>query len=96
MEDTRKFITINENDNSVIMIDYFPFDSGKTEEQLLKEGFLVNEIPELTEIEKGYTYTMKYNIESNEVYYDRKEVIPSSNTPNTLLSSRITLLENIF
>lgn len=58
---SKKFIKV-ENDK-VTFIHYLPFDEkngmGKTEEELLKEGYLVDEIPEAEEKE-GMVAVMYY------------------------------------
>ena len=102
MEDTRKYIEINEEDLSIISIAYYPFHSeygmNKTEEELLQTGYLVDEIPDqpTESIGDDYSWKMFYNTETNSCYWDKikNEVIPQLPTEVELLDERVTLLED--
>lgn len=67
-----KFITYNDN-LDIHLIHNMPFDKvnglGKTEEELLKLGALVNEIPEI-DVPKDKIIKYKYNPSDNTVYYE--------------------------
>ena len=70
-----KFITYNE-DFEIQLIHNMPFDElnglGKSEEELLKEGALVEEIPEV-EVPSDKLVIYKYNKEDNTVYTELVE-----------------------
>lgn len=65
------FVKIN-SENIVEYVHYHPFDEthglGKTEEELLSEGLLVESIPEPDENGKGYI--LKYNPDDKSFYYE--------------------------
>lgn len=65
------YIVINRQNNEVLTRHYMPFDEkyglGKTEEELLQDGILVEDIPEPEQI-SGKTPVLKYN--GAELYYD--------------------------
>lgn len=67
-----KFITYNEN-FEVQLIHNMPFDEinglSKSEEELLKEGALVSEIPQV-DCPSDKLVVYKYNQEANSVYYE--------------------------
>lgn len=64
------FISLNQN-NEINVIHYMPFDDkyglGKTEEELLQEGILINSIPEPEQVE-GKVPILKYN--GTDLYYE--------------------------
>lgn len=77
----KKFI--KHEQNKITLIHYQPFDKknglGKTEEELLQEGILVNEIPQ-PEKREGYYASAFWDNDKKEIYFkyfliDEEEVI---------------------
>lgn len=89
----KKFIQINE-ENVVIMINYFPFDEksgmGMTEEELLVIGKLVDEIPNIP-FSDGKIGQYIYNSNTNTVDY---EYIDRPKTTEELQAEEIESLRN--
>jgi hypothetical protein len=86
-----KFIKTEEN--KVILVHYMPFDDinglGKTEEELLQTGYLVEEIPELEQID-GKSAITYYTPEQG--FWFEYADIPK--TPEQIQAEKIDLLEN--
>lgn len=65
------YIQVNDN-KDVTTIDYLPFDEihglGKTKEELLETGFLVNEIPSPDTSDKAKDAILKYD--NGSLYYE--------------------------
>lgn len=68
----KKFIRVAD-DFEVKFTHYMPFDEthglGKTKEELLKEGYLVDEVPE-PEFRESYIAKRYYDKEKNKIYYE--------------------------
>jgi len=88
------FLKIGEN-NEILMIHNRPFDPnpknglGKSEEELLQEGILVESLPEPEEIE-GKIPILKFN--GTELYY---EYIDIPLTPEEEFQQRIELIQQV-
>ncbi|GAA0240137.1 hypothetical protein [Metaclostridioides mangenotii] len=82
-----------DNNNTVTTQHFYPFDIelgyGKTEEELLKTGFLVETIPEGENI-PGKETILKYDKESNSFYFEYED-IPKNEEES--LKDKIKVLE---
>lgn len=86
------YIEINSN-GEVMRNENYPFHEkhglGKTKEELLQTGYLIESIPKPQEI-PGKQYVMYFNVESNEIYYKYEDALKSE---NEILRERISALE---
>lgn len=86
-------IFVRVKDSDVLEIHYQPFDPvyglGKTEEELLKEGILVDSVPEPEYIE-GKASVLKYDQAEGKLYYEYED-IPL--TGEALLEQKVKQLE---
>ena len=69
------FIKVNQQ-NQVTFINYQPFDAvhgmKKTREELLSEGYLVNNIPD-PEVVDGKVSVLMYNPDTSTLYFEYKD-----------------------
>lgn len=89
-----KFLEINEN-NLIIRTNHKPFDEGvfgehKTKEELLKIGYLVDEIP-MPGYKKGYITKQYFNPLTKE--FSEEYVISEEKTEMELLQEKVALQE---
>lgn len=86
-------IFVKVKDNEIQAIHYQPFDPvyglGKSEEELLQEGILVESIPDPEFIE-GKLPVLKYNQTNNILYYEYEDIPP---TKEALLEKEIEQLK---
>ena len=94
------FIKYDKN-NVVTYTHYKPFDSvyglGKTEEELLKEGVLVDSYDEPNHVE-GKVVTTKYDKDNNNVYFEYIDTLQINNTNDVEIlkeiENKISILES--
>jgi hypothetical protein len=86
-------IFVKVKDDEIQAIHYQPFDPvyglGKSKEELLQEGILVESIPQPEFIE-GKVPILKYNKDTNTLYYEYEDVPP---TKEELLEKEIEQLK---
>jgi hypothetical protein len=86
-------IFVKLKDDEIQAIHYQPFDPvyglGKSEEELLQEGILVESVPEPEFIE-GKVPVLKYDPTNKELYYEYEDVPP---TKEELLEKEIEQLK---
>ena len=89
-----KYIEINQ-DNKVTTQHFYPFDIelgyGKTAEELLKTGFLVETIPEGENI-PGKEIILKYNPDTNKLYFEYEDFPISKETEIDILKKQVAEL----
>ena len=70
------FLRLKEEEDyyRITLIHYRPFDQKyglkKTYEQLFLEGVLVEELPKYPEPKENYTYQLRANLQTKELYYE--------------------------
>lgn len=88
------FIKVDSN-HEIQMTHYMPFHGKyglhKTEAQLLKEGYLVESVPEF-EAKEGYSAVTKFNTETKEFYCEYVEIPQPEPTENEQLRADIDFL----
>ncbi len=65
---------------------------GKTEDELLKEGYFIDHIPPADTLE-GKCAVMMYNAETNNLYYEYIDALPTPKTEIELLQEKVALQE---
>ena len=91
-------IYIKPNNYDGFDVHYIPFDEvyglGKTEEELLQEGYLVESIPE-PEVIEGKAPVMKYDPATNTVYYEYVDIPPAPKTAEQLIADQQAEINNL-
>lgn len=89
------YIRINSN-GVVVSVYNYPLHPiwglGKTEDELLKEGYFIDNIPQADTLE-GKCAVMMYNAETNNLYYEYIDEEPTPKTEMELTLERIASLE---